>query len=118
MAEAFIPNPENKEQVNHIDGNKCNNDVNNLEWVTGSENMVHAFATGLAHGWEGPRPWMLGRKNPNAGSKGIPIRCVETGEHFNSAADAERKTGIPDSCIFDCLKGKCSHAHHYHFEYV
>ncbi|MBL0182493.1 MAG: HNH endonuclease [Chitinophagaceae bacterium] len=44
---AFIENPDNKCCINHIDGNKLNNSINNLEWVTPSENMLHAYNTGL-----------------------------------------------------------------------
>ena len=47
VAETYIPNPLNKPCVNHIDGNKLNNDVSNLEWVTHSENMTHAYKMGL-----------------------------------------------------------------------
>ena len=47
VAIAFIPNPDNKPEVNHIDGNKINNNIDNLEWVTSSENSIHAYETGL-----------------------------------------------------------------------
>jgi hypothetical protein len=49
IALAFIENPQNKEQVNHIDGNKNNNRVDNLEWVTNSENQLHKFQIGLGN---------------------------------------------------------------------
>ena len=49
VAENFIPNPENKREVNHIDGNTKNNSIDNLEWVTSQENQIHAVKNGL-HG--------------------------------------------------------------------
>lgn len=47
---AFIPNPENKRDVNHLDGNRLNEDLSNLEWCTPKENMQHSFRTGLCRG--------------------------------------------------------------------
>jgi hypothetical protein len=47
VAEAFIPNPDNKPEINHIDGNKLNNSLRNLEWNTAKENQNHAWKTGL-----------------------------------------------------------------------
>lgn len=115
VAEAFIPNPYNLPEVNHKDGNKKNNNYTNLEWVTGSENMQHAYRTKLVkpHATYG----MLGKKNPNAGSKGKPIFCVETGEWYKNSAEAERITGISDTCILDCIHGKQHTAGGFHFQY-
>lgn len=47
VCQSFLLNPENKEQVNHIDGNKLNNNITNLEWCTHSENQLHSIKSGL-----------------------------------------------------------------------
>lgn len=75
VAQAFIPNPHNYTVVNHIDGDKLNNNVKNLEWCTHSENTLHSM-------------YILG-----GNASCVRIKCVETGEIFNSISAAARATG-------------------------
>jgi len=81
---AFIPNPHNKKCINHIDGNKTNNNISNLEWVTHSENNIHAYKNNL-------QPSKKGIKNGRAKlneSQVIDIKnsnkgCVELSKIYN-----------------------------------
>ena len=114
VGQAYVENSDGKPQINHIDGNKANNDHRNLEWVTPKENMEHAIEHGLFRASRG----MLGKKNPNAGRPGKRVRILETGEVFDSILDCERAIGGNNRHICDCLSGR-QHTHRgYHFEYV
>lgn len=98
VAMAFIPNPLGKPQVNHIDGNKDNNNVWNLEWVTNKENSVHAGKTGLYGNGQ--------------------VKIIETGEVFPNVASLARRLNVEPSNIYKCLKGKRNKVRGYHFERV
>lgn len=100
VAEAFIPKIPGKDLVNHIDGNKHNNVVENLEWVTSSENVRHSI-------------------NCLPNKTITPIRCVETGEVFKTMSQAERATGVHHSGISMAASGKKRKtAGGYHWEYI
>lgn len=98
VAEAFIQNPLSKEQVNHIDGNKKNNCVWNLEWCTDKENVNHALKTGL-------------RKNEK-------VKIVETGEIFENAYECAKAINGNAQDIYRCLYGKTKTHKKYHYEVV
>lgn len=114
VAEAFIDNPQNKSEVNHKNGNKLDNRVENLEWNTSQENVRHAWANNLMK----PSYSMLGKHNPNGGRKGIPFKIVETGETFDTMASCAKAIGGSQTRIWDCLHGRQDTYKNFHFQYL
>lgn len=84
VAEAFIDNPDNLNLINHIDGNKANNHVENLEWCTHSQNMIHAYSTGLA--------------TPKY------RECTIDGTTYKSISHAAKELGVSRKTIYNILK--------------
>lgn len=89
VAHAFVPNPLGKPYVNHMDGNKLNNHLENLEWATCAENIKHAYDKKL--------------KKPYQNKK---IICLDTGQIFDSATQAAKTFGVNRANISKAAKNK------------
>ena len=105
VALAFIPNPENKPEVNHKDRNRSNNNVENLEWVTQSENIAHAYRNGVK-----PRPTYQ-----NQPLQKEILDIIENKKYF-SIREASRQTGHKRDTIkrsLDLNAPVCNNTHHF-----
>ena len=111
VALTFIPNPNNYEQVNHIDCNKSNNNVNNLEWCTNLYNQRHAIANGRIH-----RSLNCGKKRIKVMK--IDIKSGEILEKYDSIAEAGRINNLNAANINSVCKGLRNFCGGYIWKYV
>lgn len=114
VADAFIPNPDNLKEINHIDGNKENNHVSNLEWCTREHNLKHSTENMLNINF------IKGLKR-HAESISKPIVAIEkkTGMtyEFVSIQEAARMLMVPATKVCACAKGRIKSANGYIFRY-
>ena len=111
VAETFLPGVEGKNEVNHKDGDKHNNCVENLEWCTRQENMRHAHENGMMVGMY---------EYAKSVSKRIFAKYIATGEitYYDSTEQASREMGIRRSNIYCVIHGKYRSSHGYIFGYA
>jgi len=118
VAIAFIPNPENKPYVNHIDGNPSNARVENLEWVTPLENSQHAWSTGLMHSGKSS---FWGKSGANSHVAKAVNQYSKTGELLNTyptVLAASKAIGCDHSFLCKAASGKHEFAYGFKWEYA
>lgn len=116
VATAFIPNPEQKPQVNHINHVKDDNRVENLEWCTGSENVKYSFQFG-GRVFTRKMAQHAASYSAKVNSRKVWM-CTLSGEKiklFNSVKDARREIGGNPGSV---LEGRCKHCKGYFFQYA